>query len=230
MSRERSRESGNVCAVLRKSTCATRNPGQVAKLFLAPQRSLEASSRHRMRACMIGERCRVACTPRESKPQKTSVFLFSWNAIAHIGRIHCASRAATRGIAEETQGSSRRKKDCVRLLTVEKTVIRFRPSSHTLRPRVSIKIATTRSTTRTSARTIDMVEVSLSSAKTFSLKCSSAKSPLIPFITKPAAQAPRVFCCPGLRAGHAESVPVRPARRRLIAGPTPAVLLRTGQF
>ena len=37
--------------------------------------------------------------------------------------------------------------------------------------------------------------------------------------------AMRVFCC---REGNTESVPARFARRRLVAGPTPAMLLCPG--
>ena len=42
--------------------------------------------------------------------------------------------------------------------------------------------------------------------------------------------AMRVFCCRRTAAGHPESVPVRLARRRLAAGPTPAALRCTGQL
>jgi len=42
--------------------------------------------------------------------------------------------------------------------------------------------------------------------------------------------AMRVFCCRRIAAGRPESVPVRLARRRLVAGPTPAALLCTGQL
>jgi hypothetical protein len=83
------------------------------------------------------------------------------------------------------------------LLTVEKTVIRFRPSRHTLRTRVSIKIATTRSTTRTSARTIDTVDAgSLSSAKTLAAKNSPAKTPTTTFFIEPAAPGAAGFLLP----------------------------------
>ena len=118
----------------------------------------------------------VARVDRESKQQETSVFLFLLNAGARIARPDCSVHAcACRGV-RKTGPRPGRKKDCIRLLTVEKTVIRFRHSRRCLRNQVSRRIETTRSTTRTSARTIDTVDAgSLSPAKTPAAKTSPAK-------------------------------------------------------
>ena len=48
--------------------------------------------------------------------------------------------------------------------------------------------------------------------------------------TNPQRPALRVFHCRRPDAGRPESVPARLARRRLVAGPTPAALLCTGQL
>ena len=133
----------------------------------------------------------------ETKQQKTSVFLFPSNARVHATGALWRSRACVDRIASKSRPWPGRKKDCVRLLTVEKTVIRFRPSRHTLRKRVSIKIATTRSTTRTSARTIDTVDAgALSSAKTFMAKSFSAKTPVTSLFIEPAAPGVAGFLLP----------------------------------
>jgi hypothetical protein len=196
--RGRSRGGKNFCAVLRKSTCATRKSGWATKLFSVPPKVRQMPSPLHVRAIVRHVRCRAARMHRGSKPQKTSVFLFAPNACACIARVLWRNRACTNRVARETRRRPGRKKDCVRLLTVEKTVIRFRPSRHPLRTRVSIKIATTRSTTRTSARTIDTVDAgALSSAKTFKAKSSSAKSPTTSFFTKPAAPGVAGFLLPG---------------------------------
>jgi len=75
-------------------------------------------------------------------------------------------------------------------------------------------------TTRTSARTTDKVDGFASFAKTHRHPNTRTRS----------ASRRGFFDARARRAGHAESVPVRVARRRLTAGPTPAVSLRTGQF
>jgi hypothetical protein len=110
---------------------------------------------------------------------------------------------------------------CDRLLTVEKTVIRFRPSRRCLQNRVSRIITTTRSIKRTSARKIITVDAgSVSFAKTQRHQISRTRNAL----------RGGFFVAGTSSSRHAESVPARLARRRLIAGPTPAVSLRTGQF
>lgn len=118
----------------------------------------------------------VARGDRESKQHETSVFLILLDARARIARADCSSHACARRVVRETRQRPRLEKDCVRLLTVEKTVIRFRLSRRFLRNQVSRTIETTRSTTRTSARTMDTVDAgSLSSAKTPAAKTSPAK-------------------------------------------------------
>lgn len=92
------------------------------------------------------------------------------------------------------------------LLTGEKTVISFRPSRGDLRTRVSRATGTTRSTTKPSA-----LEISKVDSGSFSL----AKPKDTLRTDDLHRRAMRVFCCQ-------ESVPARLARRRLLAGPTPA--------
>ena len=146
---------------------------------------------------MFDRRCRACRMHRETKQQKTSVFLFQPNARVRVAGLLWRSGACIAGIARNSWRSPRQKKDCAKLLTVEKTVIRFRPSRHPLRTRVSIKIATTRSTTRTSARTIDTVDAGvLSSAKTLAAKNSPAKKPTTAFLTEPAAPGAAGFLLP----------------------------------
>ncbi len=107
------------------------------------------------------------------------------------------------------------------LLTVEKTVIRFRPKQTVPAERVSRINTKNGNTKRTSARTTDKVDAGfVSLAKTHRLQNNRTRS----------ASRRGFFDARARRAGHAESVPVRFARRRLTAGPTPAVSLRTGQF
>ena len=106
------------------------------------------------------------------------------------------------------------------LLTVEKTVIRFRPKQTVPAERVSRINTKNGNTKRTSARTTDKVDGFASSAKMHRYPNTRTRS----------ASRRGFFDARARRAGHAESVPVRFARRRLTAGPTPVVLLRTGQF
>ena len=107
------------------------------------------------------------------------------------------------------------------LLTVEKTVIRFRPKQTVPAERVSRINTKNGNTKRTSARTTDKVDAGfVSLAKTHRRQNNRTRS----------ASRRGFFDARARRAGHAESVPVRFARRRLTAGPTPVVLLRTGQF
>jgi len=95
------------------------------------------------------------------------------------------------------------------LLTGEKTVISFRPSRGDLRTRVSRATGTTRSTTKPSALEHSKVDSgSVSLAKPVKPSCTLRNDDLH-------RRAMRVFCCQ-------ESVPARHARRRLLAGPTPA--------
>jgi len=92
------------------------------------------------------------------------------------------------------------------LLTSKKTVISFRPSRGDLRTRVSRATGTTRSTKKPSAlerSKVDSGSVSLEK-RANTLRTDDLHR-----------RAMRVFCCQ-------ESVPARLARRRLLAGPTPA--------
>jgi hypothetical protein len=95
------------------------------------------------------------------------------------------------------------------------------PSTSCLQTRESKNNTTTRSTTRTSARTIIKVDAgSVSLAKRQGQAISKTRD----------ARRGGFFVARGFDSGRTESVPARAARRRLIAGPTPAVSLRTGQF
>lgn len=166
----------NTRAVLRKSACATRKQGPARKLF--SRRAMPWCMRSPCSRC-ASDGCVAECIvriARESKQHETSVFLFLLNAGARIARPDCSVHACACRVVGKTRPRPGRKKDCVRLLTVEKTVIRFRHSRRCLRNQVSRRIETTRSTTRTSARTIDTVDAgSLSPAKTSAAKTSPAK-------------------------------------------------------
>jgi len=107
------------------------------------------------------------------------------------------------------------------LLTKKKTVIRFRAKQTSLRKRVSRKYTTARSTKRTSARTQMTVDAGF---------VSLAKRNDTIFKGTRDARRRGFFIAAQVLARHTESVPARLARRRLVAGPTPATSLRTGQF
>ena len=84
---------------------------------------------------------------------------------------------------------------------------------------MSRSIETMRSTTQPSARTVVTVD-----AGTVSFE-KAERRPEHANLHRPAMQ---VFYCRRPIAGFKESVPARSARRRLVAGPTPAMLFCTG--
>jgi hypothetical protein len=86
---------------------------------------------------------------------------------------------------------------------------------------VSHDKTTSRKTTRTSARIDKPVDAGF---------VSFAKSQSTSFKGTRDALRRGFFIAAHLVPRHAESVPARVARRRLVAGPTPATSLRTGQF
>jgi hypothetical protein len=146
----RSAELAQFCAnrLVRRETEAPS-----VKKFPVPRRSPKGASRHR-RGRPMAMRKRDHANAREKK------HLFSASDLrASVG---CTSHG------QDARGSSRRadrrrwrrrwKKICARVLTVKKTVIRFRPSRRCLPKRVSRINTTTRSTTRASARNLQSVE------------------------------------------------------------------------
>jgi len=86
---------------------------------------------------------------------------------------------------------------------------------------VSRGIETTRTATQPSARNVIKVDAGIVSPEKAVRRIEH---------TDLHRRAMRVFCCRRPDAGRPESVPVRLARRRLVAGPTPAALLCTGQL
>ena len=82
-------------------------------------------------------------------------------------------------------------------------------------------IETTRTAIQPSARTVIKVDSGTVSPAKAERRIEHAN------LHRPAM---RVFCCRQAIAGRPESVPARLARRRLVAGPTPAALLCTGQL
>jgi hypothetical protein len=110
-------------------------------------------------------------------------------------------------------------KICARLLTVEKTVIRFRPADASLQKRVRSITTTSRSTTKPSARTVSTVDAgNVSFAKMQTHSESKTRS----------ASRRGFFVAGSTRSRCAESVPARLARRRFVAGPIPVMLFCTG--
>ena len=123
----------------------------------------------------------------------------------------------------QAHASDRPEKNCDDLLTVEKTVIRFRGNRRPPQKRVSRATTPSRSTTRTSARNIT--------------RWMRASSPLrnhthlIPTSATDVARAGLPFHRGDVVQSTThpiESGPMRGARRRVCAGPTPACRLRTG--
>lgn len=134
----------------------------------------------------------------------------------------CVCMSATRRTCRHMRRTAR-KKDCDDLLTVEKTVIRFRGNRRPPQKRVSRATTPSRSTTRTSARNIT--------------RWMRASSPLrnhthlIPTSATDVARAGLPFHRGDVVQSTThpiESGPMRGARRRVCAGPTPACRLRTG--
>lgn len=193
-----------------------RQQGRARKLFSCGPQPTPWPSPRRSRALCNRDQNHGACIGCEKKPQETSVFLFRAKPCARIAHARWRTRARAARAGRATRWQCIGKKVCVRLLTVEKTVIRFRPSRPFLQNQVSRTIATNSSSTRTSARTIHMVDAG---------SLSSAKRESNPFQQTRSARRCGFFVALAHGAGRAESVPVRFARRRLIAGPTPAVLL-----
>lgn len=129
-----------VRAVLRKSACAARKRTASGDFFLPPRKPPGAPRWHRRRPPARHARCDAV--PIASK--KSACF-------PHPFEMHPGPR---RG-----EGRAARAEDFfVRVLTVKKSVIRFRPSRRCLPKRVSRINTTTRSTTRASARNLQTVE------------------------------------------------------------------------
>jgi hypothetical protein len=95
------------------------------------------------------------------------------------------------------------------------------PSRRCLRKRVSRPNATTRVTTKPSARTVSTVDSGIVSLE---------KPRHHPEHTARVALATRVFCCRATARRRTESVPGRASPRRLAAGPTPAALFPPGRY
>ncbi|WP_162374287.1 hypothetical protein [Pseudoxanthomonas sangjuensis] len=107
-----------------------------------------------------------------------------------------------------------------KLLTPEKSVIRFRPSRTFLRKQVSRVIATKRTTKRPAARTL---------TKQYEGFASPEKTPNRIQRSTRAVRVAGVFAfVEGRVSAPTESVAARLARRRLPPGPTPAALFATG--
>jgi len=219
-----------------QSALASRRPA--ARRFSVPRR--------RQRRCAQRPRrvphCSAAAGRRANKLHKTRLFFTQRGICGACNRrssVRVSSLArACRPPGEACGADGRVEFFCDRLLTVEKTVIRFRPSRRYLRTRVSRTTATSSSTTQPSALTVSKVDAgTVSSAKT-------QTHPEHPHLHR---LATRVFYCRQSRAGTRlmrirpqepalpgagsppRSGPVRLARRRLVAGPTPAMSFCTGQ-
>ena len=178
-------------------------------------------------------------TRRADKLHKTRRFFarrgicgaFGGQSPAQLSSVSRASRAP----GDAGRDGDRAEFFCDRLLTAEKTVIRFRPSRRYLRTRVSRTTATSSSTTQPSARTVSKVDAgTVSSAKPVSRTehADLHRLAMRVFYCRPSAAGRRSMLPQEparARAGlPPRSVPARLARRRLIAGPTPAMSFCTG--
>lgn len=138
-----------------------------------------------------------------------------------------ASVAATPPPPPPPSGTDRRrrpaKKSFAKVLTLEKSVIRFRPKQSMLRKRVSRINTTARETTQPIVRTGITVDAGLASpGKTQRTLFNAPVSP----------GDAGVFVFVGARVSHAwtpgESASPRVSRRRLPTGPTPSAFLAAG--
>ena len=141
---------------------------------------------------------------------------------ARMARTRCRARGAD-AIARAVAAA--RKIFCDRLLTAEKTVIRFRPNGRSLQKRVIKHNAMAGSTTRTSARNIK---------RWTPASHPSRKEEAPPIETCSAGRRGFFVGCGTSTAalrGIASRQPIRPvrlARRRSLAGPIPVVSFETG--
>lgn len=176
-----------------------------------PSRGGATRSRMPSRAApALGSRCARAGAPFEVECVKQGVSALRLRRRCIASPCFDAVRRCRRGRRVDAVATRRRRPAgdffSPGLLTGEKTVISFRPSRGDLRTRVSRATGTTRSTTKPSA-----LEISKVDSGSFSL----AKPKDTLRTDDLHRRAMRVFCCQ-------ESVPARLARRRLLAGPTPA--------
>jgi hypothetical protein len=133
-------------------------------------------------------------------------------------RMSCMPRADP---APPSPAAAGARKKCHGVVDTAKNRDYVSPSRRCLRKRVSRPNATTRVTTKPSARTVSTVDSGIVSLE---------KPRHHPEHTARVAPATRVFCCRATARRRTESVPGRSPSRRLAAGPTPAALFPPGRY
>ena len=146
---------------------------------------------------------------------------------AHAPRVRRTSCASSRAASRRDRRERTAKKNCDRLLTVGKTVIRFRPSRRSLQKRVRKQNAITGRITCTST----------SSIKRWTPASHPSRKREAPMIETCSVRRRGFFIGRGAStaasrwiAGRLPIRPVRLARRRSLAGPIPAVSFETGLY
>lgn len=206
--------------------CATPKPGTFFRGCVSLGLCLPGR-RHRVEHAVRASSTRHACAECMRKIFGKNAFFFSRFALPIVHARAMRERTRIRsGVSMEDRGRPAAPDFFAKLLTLEKSVIRFRPSRTFLRKQVSRVIATKRTTKRPAARTL---------TKQYAGLASPEKTPNRIQRSTRAVRVAGVLAFVEGRAfvkGHVsaptESVAARLARRRLPPGPTPAAFFATG--
>ena len=186
-------------------------------------------------------RGRRARAPRGCLPRNAQLFSSDFFSNARAQRVLSrgpASPSRALGVLSPTRAAATpRHIRVAKVLTVEKTVIRFRPADGSLRKRVRTATTTRCHETTHSARAYMTVESGVVSPDKSENAPANIRTPSLSAAMQAADSMSGRPCSggQGRRSMQArmpacqESVPARLARWRLLAGPTPAALSSTGQ-